>query len=108
VSLKLGRSFKSHMPFFSADHIAHALTRLPPDLLGVPGPFWSALEGGALADGSNARFRVFLTDDDYPEQERAGHGPHSNAYERRALGGQELWIGSVSDYPSARLPAVTG
>jgi hypothetical protein len=34
----------------------------------VPGPFWSALEGGALADGSIARFLVFLTDDDYPER----------------------------------------
>lgn len=34
----------------------------------VPGPFWMALEGGALADGSLARFLVFLTDDDYPER----------------------------------------
>jgi len=34
----------------------------------VPGPFWAALEGGALADGSIARFLVFLTDDDYPER----------------------------------------
>ncbi|MFN7308746.1 MAG: hypothetical protein ACK5TQ_19520, partial [Acetobacteraceae bacterium] len=34
----------------------------------VPGPFWSALEGGALADGSIARFLVFLTDEDYPER----------------------------------------
>jgi hypothetical protein len=32
----------------------------------VPGPFWTALEGGALGDGSMARFMVFLTDDDYP------------------------------------------
>jgi len=32
----------------------------------VPGPFWSAIEGGALADGSLARFLVFLTDEDYP------------------------------------------
>lgn len=37
----------------------------------VPGPFWSALEGGALADGSIARFLVFLTDDDYPERNEA-------------------------------------
>jgi hypothetical protein len=37
----------------------------------VPGPFWSALEGGALADGSLARFLVFLTDDDYPERNDA-------------------------------------
>lgn len=34
----------------------------------VPGPFWAALEGGAMADGSLARFLVFLTDDDYPER----------------------------------------
>jgi hypothetical protein len=34
----------------------------------VPGPFWSALEGSALADGSIARFLVFLTDEDYPER----------------------------------------
>lgn len=34
----------------------------------VPGPFWSALEGGALADGSIARFLVFLTDEDYPQR----------------------------------------
>ncbi len=34
----------------------------------VPGPFWQALEGGALADGSIARFLVFLTDEDYPER----------------------------------------
>ncbi len=34
----------------------------------VPGPFWTALEGGALADGSLARFLVFLTGDDYPER----------------------------------------
>ena len=32
----------------------------------VPGPFWKAIEGGALSDGSLARFLVFLTDDDYP------------------------------------------
>ena len=37
----------------------------------VPSPFWSALEGGALADGSMARFLVFLTDDDYPERNEA-------------------------------------
>lgn len=37
----------------------------------VPGPFWSALEGGALADGSIARFLVFVTDDDYPERNEA-------------------------------------
>jgi hypothetical protein len=37
----------------------------------VPTPFWSALEGGALADGSMARFLVFLTDDDYPERNEA-------------------------------------
>jgi hypothetical protein len=34
----------------------------------VPGPFWQALEGGALADGSMARFLVFLTDQDYPDR----------------------------------------
>ena len=34
----------------------------------VPGPFWAALEGSALADGSIARFLVFLTDEDYPER----------------------------------------
>lgn len=32
----------------------------------VPGPFWKAVEGGALSDGSLARFLVFLTDEDYP------------------------------------------
>jgi hypothetical protein len=36
----------------------------------VPGPFWQALEGGALEDGSVARFLVFLTDEDYPEQSK--------------------------------------
>lgn len=34
----------------------------------VPGPFWQALEGGALGDGSMARFLIFLTDEDYPER----------------------------------------
>lgn len=34
----------------------------------VPGPFWQALEGGALGDGSLARFLVFLTDQDYPDR----------------------------------------
>jgi hypothetical protein len=34
----------------------------------VPAPFWQALESGALADGSMARFVVFLTDEDYPER----------------------------------------
>lgn len=34
----------------------------------VPGPLWQALEGGALADGSLARFLVFLTDRDYPDR----------------------------------------
>jgi hypothetical protein len=37
----------------------------------VPGPFWTALEGGALGDGSMARFMVFLTDDDYPARDGA-------------------------------------
>ena len=32
----------------------------------VPGPFWQAIEGGSLADGSLARFLVFLTDEHYP------------------------------------------
>ncbi|MBW6398906.1 bifunctional DNA primase/polymerase [Roseomonas sp. HJA6] len=32
----------------------------------VPGPFWKAIEGGALSDGSLARFLIFLTEDDYP------------------------------------------
>ena len=37
----------------------------------VPGPFWQALEGRALGDGSIARFLVFLSDDDYPERNEA-------------------------------------
>lgn len=37
----------------------------------VPGPFWQALEAGALADGSIARFLIFLTDDDYPQTQDA-------------------------------------
>lgn len=32
----------------------------------VPAPFWKALEEGAIADGSLARFLVFRTDMDYP------------------------------------------
>jgi hypothetical protein len=40
----------------------------------VPGPFWTALEGGALADGSLARFLVFLTEDDYPERNETPAG----------------------------------
>lgn len=32
---------------------------------------WTALEGGALADGSIARFLVFLTGEDYPERNEA-------------------------------------
>jgi hypothetical protein len=36
----------------------------------VPDPFWSALESGALADGSIARYLVFLTDKDYPDHNR--------------------------------------
>ena len=34
----------------------------------VPSPFWQALEGGALGDGSLARFLVFLTEQDYPDR----------------------------------------
>lgn len=34
----------------------------------VPGPFWSAIEGGALTDGSLARFLIFQTEDDYPDR----------------------------------------
>jgi Bifunctional DNA primase/polymerase, N-terminal/Primase C terminal 2 (PriCT-2)/Protein of unknown function (DUF3987) len=36
----------------------------------VPEVFWSALEGGAMLDGSMARFLVFLTDSDYPDRNR--------------------------------------
>jgi hypothetical protein len=32
----------------------------------TPSTFWSALEGGALLDGSLARFLIFITDDDRP------------------------------------------
>ncbi len=37
----------------------------------VPGPFWQAIEGTALADGSLARFLVFLTDEHYPARNGA-------------------------------------
>jgi hypothetical protein len=37
----------------------------------VPAPFWKAIEGGALADGSLARFLVFLTDEHYPARQDA-------------------------------------
>jgi hypothetical protein len=36
----------------------------------VPGPFWSALECGSMADGSLARFLIFLTDCDYPDRNK--------------------------------------
>jgi hypothetical protein len=36
----------------------------------TPGTFWSALEGGAMMDGSLARFLVFVTDDDRPERNK--------------------------------------
>ena len=42
----------------------------------VPGPFWQALESGALGDCSIARFLVFLTDDDYPERNEAAAAMH--------------------------------
>lgn len=34
----------------------------------TPSTFWSALEGGALTDGSLARFLVFVTDNDRPDR----------------------------------------
>lgn len=36
----------------------------------VPGSLWSALEGGSMADGSLARFLIFLTDNDYPDRNK--------------------------------------
>jgi hypothetical protein len=36
----------------------------------VPGAFWSALEAGAMHDGSLARFLLFVTDDDYPQRNK--------------------------------------
>lgn len=36
----------------------------------VPGTFWPTIEGGTLADGSVARFLVFLTEDDYPDRNK--------------------------------------
>lgn len=32
----------------------------------VPGTFWEAVEGGAMQDGSLARFLIFLSPEDYP------------------------------------------
>jgi len=37
----------------------------------TPSTFWKALEGGAMLDGSLARFLVFVTDTDRPERNRA-------------------------------------
>jgi hypothetical protein len=36
----------------------------------TPSTFWKALEGGAMLDGSLARFLVFVTDTDRPERNR--------------------------------------
>lgn len=36
----------------------------------TPSTFWKALEGGAMLDGSLARFLVFLSDNDRPERNR--------------------------------------
>ena len=36
----------------------------------TPSTFWKALEGGAMMDGSLARFLVFVTDTDRPERNR--------------------------------------
>lgn len=36
----------------------------------TPSTFWRALEGGAMLDGSLARFLVFLSDNDRPERNR--------------------------------------
>lgn len=33
----------------------------------VPGPFWAALQSGAMSDGSLARFLIFLSPNDYPD-----------------------------------------
>ena len=37
----------------------------------TPSTFWKALEGGAMMDGSLARFLVFVTDTDRPDRNRA-------------------------------------
>jgi len=37
----------------------------------TPSTFWKALEGGAMMDGSLARFLVFVTDNDRPDRNRA-------------------------------------
>jgi hypothetical protein len=37
----------------------------------TPHTFWSALEGGAMADGSLARFLVFVTDNHRPERNKS-------------------------------------
>lgn len=36
----------------------------------TPSTFWSALEGGAMMDGSLARFLVFMTENDRPDRNR--------------------------------------
>jgi hypothetical protein len=36
----------------------------------TPSTFWSAMEGGAMVDGSMARFLVFVTDDHRPDRNR--------------------------------------
>ena len=36
----------------------------------TPSTFWSALEGGAMMDGSLARFLVFMSEDDRPDRNR--------------------------------------
>ncbi|MCQ4159204.1 DUF3987 domain-containing protein [Roseomonas sp. GC11] len=63
----------------------------------VPGPFWQALEGRALGDGSIARFLVFQTDDDYPERNEA---PAPATPPASLVAGLQAIAGGVPGYSS--------
>ncbi len=70
----------------------------------TPSTFWKALEGGAMMDGSLARFLVFVTDNDRPDRNRAAGIVAPPAPSLEAL--KAIIRGQGDPPPPGNLPAV--
>ena len=70
----------------------------------TPSTFWKALEGGALLDGSLARFLVFVTDNDRPDRNRDAEIINPPAALLEAL--NTIIRGQGNPLPPGNLPAV--
>lgn len=70
----------------------------------TPSTFWKALEGGALTDGSLARFLVFVTDNDRPDRNRDAEIINPPATLLEAL--KTIIRGQGNPLPPGNLPEV--